>query len=156
WSFRHVYWRRPGADRSARRGALAQPACPRPSSDPRKFCNLSHSTWHPPSAARTNSKATPQYGLQFRADHRIPVPLEILACKPVSVACELSLWSRLRRPPGNGFWTPETKGPKPPPAVFLPYRDRERANAPATETVNGQMHPPQTAENRGCPAGGPF
>jgi len=25
-----------------------------------------------------------------------------------------------------------------------------------TETVNGQMHPPQTAENRGCPAGGPF
>src|SRR6516225_8970829 len=57
----------------------------------------------------------PQYGLQFRADHRIPVPLEILACKPVSVACELSLWSRLRCPPGNGFWTPETKGPKPPP-----------------------------------------
>src|SRR5215813_10904968 len=97
-------------------GALAQPACPRPSSDPRKFCNLSRSTWHPPSAARTNNKATPQYSLQFRADHRIPVPLEILACKPVSVACELSLWSRLRRPPGNGFWTPETKGPKPPPS----------------------------------------
>src|SRR6266404_4989594 len=46
---------------------------------------------------RTNSKATPQYGLQFRADHRVPVPLEILACKPVSVACEPSLWPRLPR-----------------------------------------------------------
>jgi hypothetical protein len=22
---------------------------------------------------RTNSKATPQYGLQFRADHRVPI-----------------------------------------------------------------------------------
>src|SRR5262245_2577250 len=53
--------------------------------------------------ARTNSKATPQYGLQFRADHRIPVPLEILACKPVSVACELSLWSRLSPPAGKRF-----------------------------------------------------
>jgi len=61
---------------------------------------------------RTNSKATPQYGLGFRADHRVPVPLEILACKPVSVACELSLWPRLSRAPGNGFRTPETEGPK--------------------------------------------
>src|SRR5262249_11448678 len=26
--------------------------------------------------------ATPQYGIQFRADHRVPVPLETLACKP--------------------------------------------------------------------------
>src|SRR5258707_5993260 len=61
---------------------------------------------------RTNSKATPQYGLQFRADHRVPVPLEILACKPVSVACEPSLWPRLPRAPGNGFRSPETEGPK--------------------------------------------
>src|SRR5258707_1529856 len=65
---------------------------------------------------RTNSKATPQYGLQFRADHRVPVPLEILACKPVSVACEPSLWPRLPRAPGNGFRMPETEGSKLPPS----------------------------------------
>src|SRR6266700_6034015 len=65
---------------------------------------------------RTNSKATPQYGLQFRADHRVPVPLEILACKPVSVACEPSLWPCLPRAPGNGFRMPETEGYKLPPS----------------------------------------
>src|SRR5216684_3224372 len=65
---------------------------------------------------RTNSKATPQYGLQFRADHRVPVPLEILACKPVSVACEPSLWPRLPRALGNGFRMPETEGSKLPPS----------------------------------------
>jgi hypothetical protein len=65
---------------------------------------------------RTNSKATPQYGLQFRADHRVPVPLEILACKPVSVACEPGLWPRLPRAPGNGFRMPETEGSKLPPS----------------------------------------
>jgi len=29
--------------------------------------------------------------LRFRADHRVPIPLETLACKPVSAACEPSL-----------------------------------------------------------------
>jgi hypothetical protein len=45
-------------------------------------------------------------------DHRVPIPLETLACKPVSVACEPSLWPLLPRAPGNGFRTPETEGPK--------------------------------------------
>src|SRR3954453_6625558 len=40
------------------------------------------------------------------------IPLGTLACKPVSVACEPSLWSLLPRAPGNGFRTPETEGPK--------------------------------------------
>src|SRR6266567_1036144 len=58
---------------------------------------------------RTNSKATPQYGLQFRADHRVPVPLEILACKRVSGRA-------FPRAPGNGFRMPETEGYKLPPS----------------------------------------
>src|SRR5260370_1938759 len=67
-----------------------------------------------PSAERTNSKAIPQYGLKFRANHRVPIPLETLACKPVSVACEPSLWPRLSSAPGNGFRTPERQSPKQP------------------------------------------
>ena len=40
------------------------------------------------------------------------IPLETLACKPVSVACEPSLWPRLPRGPGSGFRAPETEGRK--------------------------------------------
>jgi hypothetical protein len=35
-----------------------------------------------------------------------------LGRKPVSVACEPSLWPLLPSLRGNGFWTPETDGPK--------------------------------------------
>jgi hypothetical protein len=33
--------------------------------DRQRGCNLSRSTWHPPSAERTNHKATPQNGPLF-------------------------------------------------------------------------------------------
>src|SRR5260370_35796612 len=65
---------------------------------------------------RSNSKAAPRCGLRCGAGDRVPVPLEILACKPVSVACEPSLWPCLPRAPGNGFRMPETEGYKLPPS----------------------------------------
>src|SRR5260370_42610474 len=83
---------------------------------------------------RTNSKATPQYGLQFRADNRVPGPLEILACKPVSVACEPSLWPRLSRAPGNGFRAPETEGPKLPPSGPSSLQRLEAAYSPPAKS----------------------
>jgi hypothetical protein len=62
----------------------------------------------------------------------LPHHLESLACKPVSVACEPSLWLGLRRAPGNGFRTSETKGaPIGFRTVFASHRDRERAMTPA-------------------------
>jgi hypothetical protein len=65
------------------------------------------------------------------------------SCRPTfSVACEPSLWPGLHRATGNGFRTPETKGPNP---------ASGRSSFPA-ETANGPLHPPQTAENRGCSA----
>jgi hypothetical protein len=55
----------------------------------------------------------------------LPHHLESLACKPVSVACEPSLWLGLRRAPGNGFRTSETKGPnRLPDGLRFPQRPR--------------------------------
>src|SRR6266536_2013944 len=75
--------------------------------------------------------------------HRLPslsstIPAGI---KPVSVACEPSLWPGLHRAPGNGFRTSETKGQIRFRTVFVSRRDRERT-----------ISRPQSAENRECSA----
>jgi hypothetical protein len=65
----------------------------------------------------TQRRATPQRqpGYRRSVDYCMTIasqPLETLACKPVSVACEPSLWPLLAGAPGNGFRTPETERPK--------------------------------------------
>jgi len=65
-------------------------------------------------------------------DHRVPIPRETLGCKPVSVACEPSLWPLLPTLRGNGFWTPETEGPKLPlKRSFFPAETASRPCGPA-------------------------
>jgi hypothetical protein len=82
-----------------------------------------------PSIRRGKRARSPQPGLdlcQFAAGARWPARSPVASglcksvgyssrnpcCKPVSVACEPSLWPRLPRGPGSGFRAPETEGRK--------------------------------------------
>src|SRR6266536_4037816 len=61
---------------------------------------------------------------------------------PPSVACEPSLWPGPSPRTGKRIWDARDEGPQ---------SASGRSSFPA-ETANGRLHPPQTAENRGCSA----
>src|SRR6266700_6737262 len=61
---------------------------------------------------------------------------------PPAVACEPSLWAGPSPRPGKRISDVRDEGPQ---------SASGRSSFPA-ETANGPLHPPQTAENRGCSA----
>ncbi len=80
---------------------------------PEADCSPNHSR---PSSARLKMVRAERSSATSKPNYR---------CKPVSVACEPSLWPGLHHAPGNGFRTSETKGPNPlPNGLRFPQRPR--------------------------------